>query len=254
MLRKLIDSVYLGPMPLSGEAFDRWLEEIAREEITDVVCLVPDADIAGLSPDYVVWREFPYYESDGENTSVSVHNLAIRDYGVPEAGDRERFWDLAATVWFRFLKEEGGRIYVHCQAGVGRTGMFAVALLRAAGYSMVRAISAVRAAGSDPETGRQMDFLRQGPPRGLFENYQEYGHDWSPESKAATRDVIDSLDVVAFALNKGCMVQHLSHTHGYISLADAQSGPLVVRSMDTDQEIDSFASVDALITAGWRAS
>lgn len=86
---------------------------------------------------------------------------------------REAFWDLAARVHYRLLPE-GARIFIHCRAGIGRTGMFATAVLMCAGKSFQSALLAVRRAGSNPETERQMEFLQQGPPAGLLEEYCDH--------------------------------------------------------------------------------
>ena len=48
---------------------------------------------------------------------------------------------------------------IHCGAGVGRTGTFAVCLIIALGASGAEAREAVGLAGSHPETGGQEDLI-----------------------------------------------------------------------------------------------
>lgn len=79
---------------------------------------------------------------------------------MPE--DREAFWDLACRVWYELLAD-GAVVYIHCRAGVGRTGLFATAVLMVSGMSHTKAAARVAAAGSAAETEPQRELLRAGP-------------------------------------------------------------------------------------------
>lgn len=79
----------------------------------------------------------------------------IVDFGVPN--DRESFWSFVQTVGDRL--RAGQRLLVHCGAGIGRTGTFAICLLLALGVAPKAAEHAVSSAGSEPETSDQRSLV-----------------------------------------------------------------------------------------------
>lgn len=80
----------------------------------------------------------------------------MEDFGTPLDGP-DAFVAAARAVATEL--REGARILVHCAGGVGRTGVFAVAVLLALGESMTRALERVHVAGSYPESDEQLEFL-----------------------------------------------------------------------------------------------
>ena len=54
---------------------------------------------------------------------------------------------------------DGGKVFIHCTAGRGQTGMVGVADLLQVGYSLIDAATELYEAGSYPETEVQKEFL-----------------------------------------------------------------------------------------------
>ena len=76
--------------------------------------------------------------------SADRHHLPIVDMQVPDAAF-ERDWTYHGHVLRRRL-QAGGRVLVHCRAGLGRSGMIAARLLVELGAAPEEAMAAVRAA------------------------------------------------------------------------------------------------------------
>lgn len=79
----------------------------------------------------------------------------IVDFGVPN--DRHAFWSVAQSVGDRL--RTGQRLLVHCGAGIGRTGIFAMCVLLALGASPETAKRSVSSVGSGPETPEQISLV-----------------------------------------------------------------------------------------------
>ncbi len=71
-------------------------------------------------------------------------HLPIRNRSLPD-GDFEVLWDKVGAE-LRSILQGGGKILIHCQEGVGRTGLIAARLLIEMGVAKDEAISLVRGA------------------------------------------------------------------------------------------------------------
>jgi len=91
----------------------------------------------------------------------------IKDHGLPES--RADMADILATI--RQAQQQGRPVYVHCRAGIGRTGMVMGCLLVESGLAGEEALRELnrlwqqcrrsRSWPSIPETDEQVDFVRQ---------------------------------------------------------------------------------------------
>lgn len=125
------------------------------DSFIDLTCGEPaHSPYAGLLPDRARW-----------------HGFAITDYGVPGI-------DLMHAIlqWLDAELQGGARVYLHCHAGVGRTGTALGCWLVAQGLAPPAALALIAFKRStlarlawmpeSPETSAQRDFVLHWPPRG----------------------------------------------------------------------------------------
>jgi protein-tyrosine phosphatase len=84
-----------------------------------------------------------------------VEQCGMPDGGIPE--DRRAF--LKTVRYAADRLRAGERVLVHCSAGVGRTGMFAICTLVALGISQKDATRTVSEAGARLEKPVQREFV-----------------------------------------------------------------------------------------------
>jgi protein-tyrosine phosphatase len=139
--------LFLHSMPGRYETFEEARDAITASGVKHVVCLTPDDEIRHRSPEYAAaiadglpWRHVP---------------LPVPDFGIP--GDPDAFRATAQSI-AQSLRD-GENVLVHCAAGIGRTGTFAVAVLCQLGVPLRDAQVRVRAAGSSAESDVQRRFL-----------------------------------------------------------------------------------------------
>ncbi len=140
--------LYLHGMPGRNEDWERFTVAVRKAGIGRIVSFTPDDEIA---------RESPLYAAAIADGSLPCRREAfpIPDYGIPD--DREGYAGFVAGIADLLRRGEG--VLIHCGAGVGRTGTFAVCLIIALGASGAEAREAVGLAGSHPETGGQEDLI-----------------------------------------------------------------------------------------------
>ncbi len=118
-----------------GRSLDADLGVIVREGVTDVLCLVPEPELAHYGVPDLLAR----YAAQG----LRVRHLPMLDQKAASAegvGDTVR--------WLRERLAQGAHVVVHCAGGLGRSGLVAACLLRSTGLSAAEAIAEVRRARS----------------------------------------------------------------------------------------------------------
>lgn len=104
----------LGPLPLDGDA-----ARLADWGATLVLSMTPRPEMDGLGA-----GDLP--QALGR-VGVDWMNLPIPDFGAPE-GETAALWPLA-SVTARQVLGGGGRVFVHCRGGCGRSGMAVLRLM-----------------------------------------------------------------------------------------------------------------------------
>ena len=118
-----------------------WAETLESANVERVVCLLsePEANRWGLP--------------DGYAEYFDVHHVPILDRHLPD-GDR---LSTAVSLLDETI-DAGGRAAIHCNAGLGRTGIVASAwLVRNRGYDAPTAIETVEAAARAPREAVNCD-------------------------------------------------------------------------------------------------
>lgn len=136
--------LWLGAMPGRFEPWSAFLGQADRARLALVVSLTPRAELAELAPEYhaaVLRGRLPF----------RWMQLAIRNFGVPDdaVAFRRDIHAIADAL------RAGDAVFLHCAAGMGRTGSTAACVLKALGLAAQEALLRVREAGSNPQNAEQ---------------------------------------------------------------------------------------------------
>lgn len=142
--------LWLSRMPGRNGSFADDVASIGAARIARVVRLASLEEVAEKSPDYRA-------AIASGNWHWPTVDLAIPDYDVPD--DPESFTIVARDTAGQLKRGES--VLVHCAAGRGRSGMFAIAVLCALGVAPELARRVVSDAGAGPETERQRTFVTE---------------------------------------------------------------------------------------------
>jgi protein-tyrosine phosphatase len=125
------------------------IARLSAERVTDVLCLLPDGELAAYGVPDLLAR----YRMAG----LGVRQAPIADQSVPTLAEAK-----AIVAWLQLRLAAGGRVVIHCAAGLGRSGTIAACLLRAEGILADDAIARVRHARGPRavETEEQAAFVR----------------------------------------------------------------------------------------------
>ncbi len=138
--------LWLGPMPGRLRPLAEDLAALAEQRVERIICLTPGDEIARKSPDYAARQG---------GLGILVTSFPIGDFGVPadEAGLGAVAAEAASDL------RAGRALYIHCAAGIGRSGTVGICILLALGLDVEEATSVIAAAGSGPETDDQKQLV-----------------------------------------------------------------------------------------------
>jgi protein-tyrosine phosphatase len=132
-----------------------WLEDdvgtLCAEGFSTIVSLIEKAEMEEL--------DLAAFPEHCRSRGIDFHHLPIPDRGVPPS--LPRAIEIARAVAQKLAG--GGSIGIHCRAGIGRSGLFASAVLVMSGWRPAAAIAAVSAArGLEvPETQDQRAWVER---------------------------------------------------------------------------------------------
>ena len=145
---RVTGALSLHSMPGRHEPIEEVWQQIRADGVDLLVCLAGPDEIRVKSPAYATALA-------AKTVPCSVQSFAVADFGVPN--DREAFWSMASDIADRL--KAGGRVLIHCGAGIGRTGTLATCVLLALGDAYATAAQVVADAGSHPETAAQRELV-----------------------------------------------------------------------------------------------
>jgi atypical dual specificity phosphatase len=117
-----------------GEHLDEWAETLASANVARVVCLLSESEA----------RRYRLPERYADRFETA--HAPIRDRHLPDADVLETALDS-----IRAAESDGTGCVLHCNAGLGRTGVVGAAWLTSArGYDPLAAIETVEDAGRSP--------------------------------------------------------------------------------------------------------
>ena len=120
--------------------------ERVKDDIKLIAAWKPDAVLSLMEEHELVEAGAPVHLLAEELAGQAIEwlHLPIRDMMAPDT----RFETAWVELWPRLDRQfqEGGRVFIHCYAGLGRTGTVASLILMQYGFSARDAIQQVRAA------------------------------------------------------------------------------------------------------------
>ena len=125
----------LGPMPGRGGPYPRELAEVLRWGPSLVLTMTTLEELADKGAEGL--------PADLAEAGVAWLHLPISDYGAP-VGETRAAWP-AASARAREVLAGGGRVWVHCMGGCGRSGTAVLRLMVEKGEAPGAALERLRA-------------------------------------------------------------------------------------------------------------
>ncbi len=143
--------LFLAAMPGRDTDLEADLSQMTALSVSSILCLVEHDELRRLAPAYAEACN----ASGAELPRVETH--PIPDFGIPT--DVQAYRNTVSATASRL--QAGETVLIHCAAGIGRTGMTAIAVLCRLDLDEADARRRVEAAGSGPETDAQKAFLQE---------------------------------------------------------------------------------------------
>ena len=124
----------IGPMPGRGGNYVRDLEEVLAWGPGLMLTMTTTEELAAKGAEGL--------SRDLSDAGVEWHHLPISDYGVP-SGETLTAWPAASTR-AREVLATGGRVWVHCLGGCGRSGTAVLRLMVELGEEPSAALERLR--------------------------------------------------------------------------------------------------------------
>ena len=145
--------LFRSAMPGNAASLATDAAEIISAGVSRVICLATSIELQVQSPEYGQAIE-------NRSFDCRVDCEAMQDYGIPENDGFPRKLKEVAH-----LLRHGQSVLVHCRAGVGRTSVFCICLLKEMGCEMDEAERRVIASGAHPESKEQWELVRNYAPK-----------------------------------------------------------------------------------------
>lgn len=142
----------------------RWSRSLA-DDLAALDAWGADALLSLVEPAEFAKLGVPQFPAVMAQRRIQWLHVPVTDMGTPDAASRAAWAQAGPAI--DALLARGGRLAIHCAAGLGRTGTIAAALLARAGVEPETAITTVRTARPGTlETAAQEAFVRTGLPTG----------------------------------------------------------------------------------------
>ena len=167
---KILGKFFMYQMPGTQANLREELQQMGNIPIDSIFCLTNLKEIKKYSAEYADMIQMTDLESATKDVSVEhigklqyqTYSPEITLYGITDMGVPKRIQDFLDFVRSAAIDLLAGRnILVHCRAGKGRTGLFAVCLLRALNYPLNEAFEVVQLKGAAPENEKQKEFIHK---------------------------------------------------------------------------------------------
>ena len=139
--------LYLCSMPGRFEPLAQFQQEAEEVKLGHIVCLVPNKEIAHLSPDYLAAIK-------EDRLPAKLWHFPISEFG--KSPDLKSLKTILDQICDRLKQGESAAI--HCAYGHCRTGMAARLLLARMGLPFQESVDAIAHAGSTPSAKLESEF------------------------------------------------------------------------------------------------